>query len=120
MKVCSRCKVEKPKNEFYKCSIHIGGLQYRCKICEKDMQLLSRHGISLKTREKMLKAQNYKCAICKTDTPYGNKGVFCVDHCHKTGKIRGLLCDECNIGLGKFRDNIDYLNSAINYLKANT
>lgn len=120
MKICNRCKVKKSKSEFYKCSSHKDGLQYRCKPCEKEMQLLSRHGITTKTWNTMLKNQDYKCKICGTAKPYGNRSVFCVDHCHETGKIRGLLCDECNVGLGKFRDNISFLNKAIIYLKEST
>ena len=42
-----------------------------------------------------------------------------VDHCHKTGKIRGLICDSCNVGLGRFKDNIDNLKNAIKYLEKN-
>ena len=46
-----------------------------------------------------------------------SKRRLCVDHCHTTGNVRGLLCDTCNTALGKFRDNIDLLNEAIKYLK---
>jgi hypothetical protein len=53
------------------------------------------------------------CQICsKTD-----RRALNVDHCHTTGKVRGLLCDNCNKGLGLFRDDKDLLTSAINYLK---
>jgi hypothetical protein len=45
--------------------------------------------------------------------------MLSIDHCHNTGKVRGLLCDHCNKGLGLFKDNIDYLNKAIEYLKYN-
>ncbi len=68
---------------------------------------------------KMLKIQNNVCYICKNiETTKGAK-YLSVDHCHKTGKIRGLLCAACNKALGGFKDNIEYLESAIKYLKEN-
>lgn len=70
----------------------------------------------------MLREQNYKCAICGQEISlFGSsqKLIAHVDHDHKTGKVRGLLCKECNTGLGKFRDNIEYLLSAVSYLKKN-
>lgn len=59
------------------------------------------------------------CAICKTPiTDVGRKLV--IDHCHSTGKIRGLLCGQCNMGLGAFKDNIQNLKQAIGYLEEYT
>lgn len=55
--------------------------------------------------------QKGKCAICKIDMT-----SLCIDHCHKTNKIRGLLCNPCNLGLGNFKDNPKYLKKAIKYL----
>lgn len=64
----------------------------------------------------ILKNQNYCCAICKKDinTTYNN--WLDVDHCHTTNKVRGLLCRSCNTAIGKFKDNINFLNNAIFYL----
>jgi hypothetical protein len=59
----------------------------------------------------MRRSQESKCAICKQDF-----GVECVDHDHKTGHVRGLLCKACNLGLGYFRDNKLSLANAITYL----
>lgn len=62
--------------------------------------------------------QDGKCAICGKG-PGGmsnTKKRLVVDHNHKTGKIRGLLCGSCNIGLGHFKDNVEILKSAIKYL----
>jgi hypothetical protein len=74
--------------------------------------------------ELMLKNQNNVCAICKNNETRINKKLnliknLSVDHCHKTGKVRGLLCNNCNTSLGRFKDSIELLESAINYLKNN-
>lgn len=67
--------------------------------------------------DQLLKAQNLQCAICQTDKPTGRWKVFAVDHCHTTGKVRGLLCNECNRGMGLLKDSPDLLQKALNYLK---
>ena len=64
----------------------------------------------------MLENQNYKCKICLADNKK-YKRQLAVDHCHTTGKIRGLLCTPCNISLGYINDNIQILHNMINYLK---
>jgi len=74
------------------------------------------YGISLEKYDDLLKSQLGLCAICRTDNP-GGKGDFHVDHCHDTKKVRGLLCQSCNIGLGHFKDSIKFLESAIEYLR---
>jgi len=74
-------------------------------------------GINIDKEEYLLlyKQQKGKCKICKL-TPKGHKKVLCLDHCHDTMKVRGLLCDNCNMALGKFKDDITLLESAIKYL----
>ena len=72
--------------------------------------------------EALSKAQGGRCAICgrkETIKNYlnGNSRRLAIDHDHKTDKIRGLLCGKCNRGLGLFRDNIDFLQKAVRYLK---
>ena len=62
--------------------------------------------------------QDGKCAICKQECPT-NKALS-IDHCHKTGRISGLLCNRCNMALGAFQDNPLLLEKAIYYLKNNT
>ena len=59
--------------------------------------------------------QGGKCAICGTQYVLGLKRLA-LDHCHETGRIRGLLCGSCNRGLGLFRDNPERLRKAIEYL----
>lgn len=66
--------------------------------------------------DKMYVDQNGKCAICE-NPPTGFKKSLCLDHCHDSLKVRGLLCDNCNAGLGKFKDDIDILLKAVDYLK---
>lgn len=61
-----------------------------------------------------------KCAICKAGIEEwgGEKGnTSCIDHDHKTNKVRGLLCSKCNLGIGMFEDNSENLKNAIEYLK---
>jgi hypothetical protein len=62
----------------------------------------------------MFAAQDEACAICRAHQP-GGKG-WCIDHCHTTGAVRGILCSQCNLGLGQFRDDIGLLAAASNYL----
>ena len=64
----------------------------------------------------MLKLQNHKCAICELDEVDSLHGKLSVDHCHRTGKIRGLLCVNCNTAIGKLKDSDALLQKAINYL----
>jgi hypothetical protein len=74
--------------------------------------------LAIKNNE-MLKSQNYVCAICKNpETVKSVKGKLkelAVDHCHNTGKIRGLLCYACNIGIGLFKNNPEILYQASLY-----
>jgi len=66
--------------------------------------------------ERILTEQNGACSICGTDQPGVGRLRLVVDHCHATGRVRGLLCSNCNAGLGYFRDNPSLLASAISYL----
>ena len=77
---------------------------------------ISRYGITRKQWQEMAHAQGYCCAICKVRQP---KKRFAVDHCHKTGNVRGLLCSNCNAALGFLKDNILIAESAVRYLKDN-
>lgn len=90
----------------------------RAPIVNRKATLRAKYRITLEDYNNMLAAQAGKCAICGTDKP-GRRGVkyLCVDHCHKTGKVRGLLCVQCNSALGQLQDNLQTLQSAIEYLK---
>ena len=86
--------------------------------------LLRNYSITLNDYEYMLKIQNNKCSICKTEgfvmDPKRHKVKLVVDHCHSTGEVRGLLCHNCNRALGLLKDNVDVLYNAINYLESAT
>ena len=78
------------------------------------------YGMGFKEYEEMLFAQDSKCAICKAEPPKNqHKTRLNIDHCHTTGKVRGLLCDCCNRALGLMRDNTKLLEKAIQYLTKN-
>ena len=143
---CSKCKTWYPATSeyFYKSKIYSTGLSSQCKICinkhqkeyynnnkekiitrvrkyyqknpdrAKNQKLKKAHGITLEVFNLLLQLQKNKCLICLR---YIDKKNGCVDHNHKTGKIRGILCSQCNFGLGNFKDNIKYLQRAIKYLK---
>lgn len=140
MKRCTVCKHDKPLSEFYANRRSADGKGYRCKTCDDAARTKSRaksegtklgyrrrmlqasYGLSLEDYEAMLDAQEGVCAICKSDNPAGEGNFpkkalsFSVDHCHSTGKVRGLLCNTCNRGLGFFKDDMALLVSAQEYL----
>lgn len=82
----------------------------------RDVIIRNQYGITLEDYNNMLEAQDYKCAICGNEDEVEGRRLA-IDHCHKTGKVRGLLCGKCNRGLGLFYDNFTLLQSAIEYLK---
>lgn len=80
-------------------------------------EMLRQYGLTLAQYEEMFKSQDSKCAICKSsDVSRKNVKNWLVDHCHKTGLVRGILCHKCNTGLGHFVDSRDNLRAAIKYL----
>lgn len=139
MKKCTVCEEEKPLSAFYKMKASKDGHGYRCKTCdntarkkwkeknplrsaysERNRRLKYVYGIDIPTYEKMFKEQNHCCAICgaSENSTVGERKDwnFAVDHCHKTGSVRGLLCNSCNRALGLFQDNPEFLSKAITYL----
>ncbi len=86
-----------------------------------SQDLQRNYGVTLEWYREQLSKQNNVCAICEqseTTVIRGKVIAMPVDHDHTTGKARGLLCTKCNRGLGLFRDNIDFLQSAISYLNS--
>ncbi len=141
-RICSSCKKEKVlKQDFYKqppCrSTHSGGYLTKCKECtlaynrkisskKKNKEsiwankLQYRYGISVEEYNLLLKKQEGCCAICKTKDPSTkrkNTNKFHVDHCHKTGRVRGLLCNSCNTAIGYLEDDPEIVLAAFNYLR---
>ena len=139
MKICTGCKKLKPLSEFRVDSRRKDKATAKCKMClslkEKETskqtkrrttvrnnQLQRDYNISFEHLLQMFENQNGCCFICKTslvllgDSKTKHQ-TACVDHNHTTGKIRGLLCNSCNRGLGLFKDNITLLRLAANYLE---
>lgn len=87
-------------------------------ISQRDRQrhLRLNYGLTLEDYSNMAKLHNHSCAICKKHQS-NFKRLLSIDHCHKTGKIRGLLCNDCNVGIGRLGDDINLLNAAIDYLE---
>lgn len=138
MKKCTKCQEVKELSCFFKDSTTNDGFGPHCKICkvesqkirraknpekykliDKKIQLKLKFGISIEQKHQMLVEQGSCCAICKISiTQYlqNQRYDFAVDHDHETGRIRGLLCTNCNHLLGVSKDNINILQSAIDYL----
>lgn len=89
------------------------------KLASVNERMTREFGITREQSDKMLEAQNGVCAICSCITNCKSKSgelKWCIDHCHKTGKVRGILCHLCNAALGLFRDDIQTLENARAYL----
>lgn len=136
-KICTKCKLILPANKFAFRKDR-NTLASACRLCrnmqkreyinslsktEKALlyrkeQLKKRYNISLEQFEQMLKKQHNKCAICKSNKVNCSiaKNMH-VDHCHSTGKVRGLLCSTCNRGIGFLKDSPKLLKNAAKYLE---
>ena len=145
LKTCPNCKQKKSFRDFVirQSGNRIGQAVAYCKICnlqkhkkikERDPSIYRRiewpsklknlYGITVDNYYQMLENQNGGCGICGTKVPsarkrkYVTQEMFFVDHCHLTGKVRGLLCGKCNRGLGCFEDEPEKLEEAANYLRS--
>ena len=127
LRMCNKCGELKPVSEFH---IKKGKTenQYRfnspCKKCgvkqknnsnQRDWSLKKKYNIDEHQYTTLLQEQNHSCKICSTHIDDFARNLA-VDHCHKTGKVRGLLCTNCNLGLGNFKDDVNLLSAAIDYL----
>jgi hypothetical protein len=126
MKRCSVCKETKPLEDFNKSKATKDQHACFCRECgkikcrewyaanrlrQKNIVLKKLYGITLEKYEKMVIGQGGRCKICcKSRKLY-------VDHCHETKKVRGLLCNQCNVAIGHLGECISTLNRAIEYVK---
>lgn len=88
----------------------------RCRKCHAMNMRKKNYGIERTQFEDLWKSQKGACAICRLK--FKDQSEASVDHDHKTNKVRGLLCNNCNNGLGRFMDKIKYLKAAIEYLES--
>lgn len=112
------------ENQMYYSSTSKGKYKTKgCRTCTLDRNIIKNYGLKggLAEYQELAAKQDNKCAICKQpNTSLTNDRTqyrkLAIDHCHKTGKFRGIICVHCNSGLGYFRDSPEYLQSAIDYL----
>lgn len=122
LRICIRCNKEK---ETYKFNSYIHtktNLKYYKNVCNhcktRQTTLKYKYGITQDDYNRMLEEQEGHCYICpSTSSQNLNNEYFDIDHDHKTGKVRGLLCHKCNKALGFFQDNIEIMENALVYLK---
>lgn len=143
---CQKCGVWKEADAFYKRSASPNGLQPNCKECEREYAkgyyarnrdryrikqaiwaeanreykrewhkanyLRKTWGLTFDQLNEMIEAQKRRCAVCSV------QAELVIDHDHASGRIRGLLCQPCNKGLGHFHDDPEMLEAAAQYLRA--
>jgi hypothetical protein len=124
MKFCTRCEETKPLEDFPKATrSHDGRFTY-CRPCTKARndertpatRLRWRYHLSQEEWDALWAGQQGRCAICHRDpVTAGHRGLV-VDHCHKTGRVRGLLCVPCNVTLARLEDETDWITAAQSYL----
>ena len=141
MKLCLKCRLEKPLDEFYKNSKR-GTYESPCKVCrrlavksannkwrkenllryrqvERSRRIENKYGLSQISLKDLWITQNKSCAICRRPISLrsDNKAEkIHIDHCHVSGVVRGLLCLTCNTGIGMLNDSPDLLEAAKQYL----
>jgi biotin operon repressor len=122
-KVCGQCKIEKSINEFCRHNTTYDGLQPACRRCGQEhsrgKRLLTKFGITEDEYAAMERTQKEVCAICgqpETRLKFGKPTKLAVDHNHKTGKVRELLCFRCNVVIGRIEENPDLCDRIKNYL----
>jgi len=127
-KRCTLCGISKPHSEFQKERRSSDGITARCKPClnaqgkawrdskGRQYHRVKRYGIKPEEYEELLDEQQFKCACCGSSDPKRKAG-FVIDHDHDTGAVRGLLCHNCNIGIGMLGDSVFGLQLALEYLR---
>lgn len=113
--------IEWRKTNREKCCLATAKWRARNPTYDEHFKLKHRYGITPEQYSELFHEQNGRCSICgNEETARHNRSKeiqkLAVDHCHTTGKVRGLLCMDCNRGLGKFHDDPERLQKAIEYL----
>ena len=120
--ICQKCDRSLPLAKFKPHKGTVSGYEHTCRFCSK---LFERYGISSVQYEALFKDQGGKCAICPRELVLYTRTTQ-IDHDHSCCKsqskgcgrcVRGLLCQNCNLGLGNFKDSIESLEKAIDYLR---
>jgi hypothetical protein len=114
-KHCSKCKELKSLMGFHRNSANPTGYAAQCKSCYLAGEKQRIYGLDTNDLNLLIAQQNWKCAICTRMFTKNNAPR--IDHCHSSGKNRKLLCDSCNVGLGNFKDNPQFLRKAADYLE---
>lgn len=131
---CTKCKVSKSETEFYSNKKNRDGITSVCKQCsdaytkewsknnkekynviQKRSRLFRYYGVTLEWFYTTLEEQDFSCAVCGIEKCTTGR-EFSVDHCHKTGEVRGILCHSCNVALGHVGDSVERLTQLIAYL----
>ena len=133
MRTCKTCGIKATNSDelelFARGASYKFGRKPQCKQCATSSEYnitrnnsldrrCRKFGITVEEYSNLISIQNNSCAICKKhkDVFEGRGKNFHIDHCHTSGKVRGLLCSHCNTGLGQFKDNIQSLENAIQYI----
>ena len=125
-KECKKCELTKPlasyRNTYNrkKDGTKLPQIRGECLDCERSYARKNTfkyiRGITIEERDAMFKEQDYRCKCCGSFESFSKKGWH-VDHCHRTEKIRGVLCANCNIALGQVDDSVLHLKHLITYLE---
>ena len=119
-KTCPRCGEEKELSAFGKNAAKKDGLQNYCKQCNSDYQrnwqYIKRYGVTLEDYNEMFNEQDGCCAICGTHQ-LEFESLLNLDHDHDTGKVRELLCSDCNWAIGHAKEDVERLKLMIKYLE---
>ncbi|MFE2044184.1 endonuclease VII domain-containing protein [Streptomyces sp. NPDC059477] len=114
-KLCRRCGEVKPWSEWHRNATASDGLSTRCKTCRagegRAGHLKRQYGLTEAERDEMVASQMGLCVICL------KAPAVHVDHCHQTGRVRGVLCFNCNSAIGKLGDDPDAVRRAAVYLE---
>lgn len=130
-KICTTCRKGKTLGDFHKNSRNEDGRHAQCKECRKvfstkhkerlaekdrEYRLKNKFGLTVPEYDNLFETQLGCCAICGVHQDSLSRRLA-VDHCHDSGKVRGLLCSNCNTGIGNLRDSIELLQKGVIYLE---